>query len=414
MLKKVIVLSYFFPPSNAVGVHRTLRLGKALQDLGYHPIIVTSAHIMQGRKDENLVKLSEKYFKEIYYLDHYLDRWIANTIYNNRYGWWSKFARFFVENILIPEKNIFWGNKAYQFCERLIQQDKDIRFVWATMSPFTSGIVATKLTQKMNIPSLIDYRDPWMLSHYQKTNKWQRFINTRIEQRMLKGATAITVNTEPVKKLFLHHYPTLKKKLHVLNNGWYEAMQFIQPTSKNDEFIDMYYVGSFYKDRQPYTLLEGIKKLEQENKYHNLRLHFIGCSNPELIQLYTERLNLLTSIHYEGFVSYEEAMQYIQKANILLLINGTDAKNNIFIPAKLFDYLATRKQILFLGGGQASDILQATNAGITSTHQVEDIVLGLKEIIERSRHTEQYNEEMLKQYHATTLAEKMLKYIGEI
>ncbi len=395
-------------------MHRVLRFGKALKELGYQPIIVTSKHIMQGRKDNELVTLAEKHFSEIHYLDHPVDRWIANTIYNNRYGWWSKVVRRFAESVLIPEKNVFWGKAAYRFCKHLIEEDQNIQFVWATMSPFTSGVVATKLTEATGIQSLIDYRDPWMLSHYQKYNSWQRLRNHTLERRMLEKATVVTVNTIPVRELFISYYPDLKHKIHVLTNAWDKDMQFIQPTVQKGEYIDLYYVGSFYKDRQPYTLLEGVKKIESEVAYSRLRLNFIGCSNPTPIQKYTAKLELKTPIHYEGFVAYKQAMQYIQKADVLLLINGTDERNNIFIPAKLFDYLAARKQILFLGDGQASNIIKEVNAGITTSHDTSEIAEALKIAVCRSRQGIQYSEEAFHAYQASTLAKKMLAYIGEI
>lgn len=414
-MKKVIILSYFFPPSNAVGVHRVLRFGKALKEMGYHPIIITSKNIPQGRKDENLIELAQQHFSDVHYIDHPLDRWIANSIYNNQYGLWSKAVRFFAERFLLPEKNTFWGKAAFNLCEKLIKTDKTISFVWASMSPFTSGVVASQLTKKTGIPSIVDYRDPWTLNHYHKKDKYKGYFNRRSEKEMLKNATVVTVNNEPAKALFLEHYD-IADKIHVLNNGIDESLQFIENIKDNQPNKDsyhFYHVGSFYQDRQPFTLLEAVKILEEENEDFSVAFHFVGCSHPKPIQNYVEQLHLKSKVHYKGFVAYKEAMHHIQQADILLLINGTDPRNDIFIPAKLFDYLATRKQILFLGGGQARDILTELNAGISTNHEVDNIVESLKKIIRRSRE-EQYNEVALSRYQAQSLVKKMLNYASAI
>jgi hypothetical protein len=145
-MKKIIILSYAFPPSNAIGMHRVLRFGKAFKALGYHPIIITTKNSSQTRQDKELVATAEAIFSEVYYIDSSIDRWLNKTIHNNRYGVLSKIVRKAADIFLFPDRNILWANAAYRFCLKLLKHDKDIAFIWASMSPFSSGIVANRLS----------------------------------------------------------------------------------------------------------------------------------------------------------------------------------------------------------------------------------------------------------------------------
>ena len=103
-------------------------------------------------------------------------------------------------------------------------------------------------------------------------------------------------------------------------------------------------------------------------------------------------------------------MQYLQQSDILLLVNGTKEESKIFIPGKLFDYMAAKKPILFIGEGQPAEIVKYVNAGYVSSHDGEDIkktisrmILQFKESNGYNNNTIEFRSEYLTQLFSRTL-----------
>ena len=106
-------------------------------------------------------------------------------------------------------------------------------------------------------------------------------------------------------------------------------------------------------------------------------------------------------------------MQYLMESDILLLINGEADYNNIFIPGKLFDYLAVRKPILFIGKGQPVDIINELNIGESARHNPKEIKEKLKAMID-SINNYKPNEDLLLKYHAKNVTKFLVDIFTEI
>ena len=119
-----------------------------------------------------------------------------------------------------------------------------------------------------------------------------------------------------------------------------------------------------------------------------------------------------------GAVSYKASMQYICSSDLLLAINGTEDRDNIFVPGKLFDYIAANKPILFIGHrGAASEIVEQGNIGAVCEH--DDIDSMSREILGFYRRWElsqpfEPNTPYIHRYHASNVAKQLAELLDSV
>lgn len=388
-MKKVLVITYAFPPSNNVGIHRVLRMGKWLPKYGWEPVILTSENPFTGRLDPENNIFADKYFDKVYRCDSKFN-FILNRIADLRKrDLLALLIRGILLKNLIPDRSILWKRRAVKKGLEIIEKE-NIQAIWATVGPMTSGIVGSILRKKTNTPLFIDYRDPWTLQRLNSKHSFKFRVNQLMEFKMLTMADMVGVTSIPMKELFIENNYYNGDRISVITNSYDEELQNIlindEKTGLDTSKINITYTGSFYGSRQPFSFLEGLKELifETPEIIDKVRVNFIGDNiYPENIIEFNESIGGRKIIQFIGTVSYKKAMRYILDSDILLLINGKSERNNIFIPGKLFDYLAANKPILFIGKGQPADIISELGIGRAVPHEPELIKNSLKELIKK-------------------------------
>ncbi|HPG38212.1 MAG TPA: glycosyltransferase [bacterium] len=421
-MKKVLIIAYHFPPSNEVAIHRVLRMGKWLPNYNWIPVILTTESGFFYRNDETNRNMSNKYFKHIYKVSSLLEKMIVKNGHLVKKNRFAKAIRFFLNNILIPDRYALWYNPAVKKGLEIIEKEK-IDAIWATLNPYTSGLVGAALHRKTGVPLLIDYRDPWTLSEFHRQHFIKQKINTFFEKHMLKATSAISATSEPMRQLFIKSDYFPEESSFVLTNCYDEELQYVKNNNEiislpNDK-INITYTGTFYKDRQPFTFIEGIKELFFENpEYVNkIRINFVGNINNDEIISFCKKHDIISNCYFESVLPYTKAIKFLLESDILLLLNGVADFNEIFIPGKLFDYLAVKKPILFIGGnGAPAEIIKKCNIGECCTHDKTAIKNSLLKILERINKYDNYhtNNSELNKYNASATTLKLVNIFDSI
>ena len=400
-MKKVLIIAHAFPPSNYVAVHRVLRFGKWLPKYGWEPVILTPAYVTSERVDDENLKFVDKYFKKVYrhsgryesILNRFLDRKKRNPF--------ARFVRGYYMNKLIPDSAVLWKPNAVKVGLEIIQQEK-IDAIWATIGPLTSGLIGAELKKRTGVPLLIDYRDPWTLNPYKKLSGRQLETHRRLELSMLSQADTVTTTSDYIRDVLIENNYIDSKNVTVITNGYDPELQYINDSTETVNLdpskIHITYTGGFYGDRQPYSFLDGLRLFLDEYPGYKQKLKFniVGNQDPKgRIREYCRQAGLDDVLKEMGLVSYRIAMQYLQQSDILLLVNGTKEESKIFIPGKLFDYMAAKKPILFIGGGQPAEIVKYVNAGYVSSHDSEDIKHTISRMIIQFKESNSYNNNII-------------------
>jgi glycosyltransferase involved in cell wall biosynthesis len=396
-MKKVLIITYAFPPSNDVAIHRVLRFGKWLPKYGWEPVILTPKYTLSQRIDTDNLQFVDKYFKKVYRTSTGIENAISRIADKKNRNPVARFIRGYYINNLTPDTGILWKSSAVKKGLNIIENE-GIDAIWATIGPLTSGLIGADLKKQTGVPLLIDYRDPWTLNPYKNLSGRKLEKHRRLELSMLTQADTVTTTSDYIRDGLIENNYVNSKDVIVITNGYDAELQYINESTETVNLdpakIHITYTGGFYGDRQPYSFLDGLKLFLDEYPENKQKLQFniVGNQDPKgRIREYCKQAGLDDVLKELGLVSYKIAMQYLQQSDILLLVNGTKEESKIFIPGKLFDYMATKKPILFIGEGQPAEIVKYVNAGYVSSHDSEDIKKTISKMTLQFKDSSGYN-----------------------
>ena len=373
--RKVLVIAYYFPPMGLSGVQRTLKFVKYLPEYDWNPIVLTTGATNYYAFDNTLL---EEIDNTIIYRTNKDPFNVKNKQDNSTIKFPSvfkqKLGRFLLQSMFIPDSRRKWKKYALKLGEKIIAEHPDIKLIYATAPPFTDFLVAKELSQKYNIPFVIDYRDLW-------ADNPQMFFPTpfhkrkhiSLERNVLLNASKAFVITRQMKEKIISRYRFVKHQdISIISHG-FDSDDFadIAPLPQSNKLV-FTHSGIFPDDRTPKYFLNAISKFlkSNPNAKDKIELRFIGLLTKQHIKfIYKYRLENISVI--TGYLSHKEAVRQIMSSDILWLM----MTNNIETPGKFFEYIGSKKPLLFMSpDGALKQIAEEHNASfITAPKNVNKI-----------------------------------------
>jgi glycosyltransferase involved in cell wall biosynthesis len=374
---KVLIITYYWPPSGGAGVQRWLKFSKYLPEFGWEPIVLTidPAFAAYPVTDESLseeLPASLKVYKTPavdYFSIYKKDKTriptagFANSIDNSLKG---KILRFVRGNFFIPDPRKGWNRYAFKKACELITKE-GINHIITTSPPHSTQLIGLKIKKKFQgIKWIADLRDPWTDIYYYEQfypTLISKYLDLRLEKKVLKNADRIITVGASLKTSFSLKVNGIADKIEVITNG-YDEDDFKGLKSKSPDVFTITYTGTL-SDVYP---IEGFLAALQilKEKGNNFRLKFIGSvskKNKDLILSKTDD----SIVEFIPHVDHASAIDYMLNTSLLLLIIPDHQSNKSIITGKLFEYIATGKPIICLGpcDGDAAEILKETGHGFT-------------------------------------------------
>ncbi|MDP3434977.1 MAG: glycosyltransferase family 4 protein [Bacteroidota bacterium] len=375
-MKKVLIITYYWPPSGGAGVQRWLKFAKYLPELGWQPVILTvdPEYASYPQRDESLIsevnpeclvfttKSFELYnfYKLIFGKKEVPYGGFANE---SKEGLFQKASKFLRGNFLLPDPRKGWNKYALKKAEELIRQF-NIDTVVTTSPPHSTQLVGLKLKQKFNIKWIADLRDPWTDIYYYNQfmhTALARKIDIRYERKVVENADLLITVSEDVKRIFAE-----KSKLHVaaktvvIPNGFDEDDFRINEVQTESKKV-ITYTGTISEAYEVDCFLDALQSLESDLK-QQLRIRFVGKIPLSVVQKFRA-----TGLEIElvGYVDHPKSIEYLLRSDILLLVIPKVKNNKGILTGKFFEYLASRKPILAIGptDGDLAKIIQETKCG---------------------------------------------------
>ena len=377
-MKKVLIITYYWPPAGGPGVQRVLKFAKYLPEFGWQPIILTVQNGEYPAYDESLfsdIPKECKVFKtpaiepfSLYkkFTGMKSDEVIpVATLAETKTSWKKKLAHWIRLNLFIPDAKIGWIPFAVKAGKHIIRNEKpDI--IFSSSPPPTVHLIAKKLAKWSGIKWVADFRDPWTEIHYYKTVKrssCSRKIDKEKEKKVLNNTNAIVTISEQMKISFSNRANT---DCNVITNG-YDPMDFTEILKKeNSNFLKILYVGNAGNQRDPYVVFKSLYKLARENKIDIKKIKMIFAGKiTENIRNYKLQFPDI-NIEFLDYISYKSTLQLIINSDILLLLINNIPNNEGIITSKIFNYIASGNFILGLGpeDGEAAKIIDVIQTGI--------------------------------------------------
>ncbi len=376
-MKKVLIISYYWPPSGGIGVHRCLKFAKYLQEFGWEPVVYAPLDAQYPYFDEtnfqhvpeNITVLRRKIFEPFDIFKKISGRKKtdqANPVYvrDRKLSKVDKLSIWIRGNFFIPDARCFWVKPSIRFLKKYLKENP-VDAIFTDGPPHTNTLIGCRLSQITGIPWLMDFQDPWTQVDYYgmlKIGKRADKIHHRLEQESLATAKKTTI-VSPTWKKDLESIGA--KNVDVIVWG-YDEDDFRHPAPSIDDDFSIIHAGQLGFDRRPDTFIRllGDLKKEMPDFGEKLKLKFAGTVDYAIVEM-IKNAGLEENYLPLGNISRPAAIELTEKAHVLLLpLNIADnAKGRI--PGKLFENMRAKRPILCLGptDSDVAGIITETNTG---------------------------------------------------
>ncbi|WP_310559032.1 glycosyltransferase family 4 protein [Flavobacterium sp.] len=423
--KKLLIITYYWPPAGGPGVQRWLKFVKYLPDFGVQPVVYIPENPTYPIVDENLVKevsdkaiiLKHKIF-EPYQLASFLSKnktkkMNSGIIPNQKkQSFLDKVLLWIRGNLFIPDARVFWVKPSVAFLEKYIKEN-EIDTIVTSGPPHSLHLIGLELKQKMIIKWFADFRDPWTTIGYHKSLRLSNYAAKKhkdLEYKVLNSADTIIVTSDTTKREF---QAITTKPIVVITNGY--DTENVEKQSLDTKF-SLAHIGSFLSERNPKILWECLVELINEvpDFKSHLEIKLIGAVSQEVLET-VSKFVLHPYLNNLGYVSHSEAITHQRKSQVLLLIeiNSDDTKS--IIPGKLFEYMVSGRPIIAIGpdGSDFAEIITNTRTGVffdySEKMKLKTVLLGFyNQFLEGKL---QSNAVGLQQYSRKSLTEKLVKLL---
>ena len=369
--KKVLIITYYWPPAGGSGVQRWLKFSKYLRDFEIEPVIYTidnpSYPILDKSSESEIPKDLEILKQAIFEPNSMLSFFGRNNkkesagFLNPNPTFFGSIIQYVRANYFIPDARKFWIQPSVNFLSNYLENNH-IDAIITTGPPHSMHLIGLELKKKLGIKWISDFRDPWTeIDYFQQLPLTKKATKKHqdLEQEVLIKSDMVVVVGETMKEKFLQH----TKRIEVLTNG-FDTIEDLS-TQKLDEKFSITHVGLMNSDRNPTILWEVLNEISNTNLNfkNDLRIKLIGKLDDAVIQdLKVFDHNTIETIPY---LDHKDVGKYQASSQILLLsINEVPSAKGI-ITGKIFEYLQAKRPILAIGpeDGDAAMILKNTNAG---------------------------------------------------
>ncbi len=420
---KILLITYYWPPKNAIATHRPYSWAKYWSETGADVTVLTSIenHVetpldleLPLLKDVNVIKVRNQI--KLTKIKKFIPKKIKNII-----KWVNNSINY--KNINYLDDYRDWINSAVFILKKKSSQ---FDIIISTHGPYATHLIAAEI-KKINpaIYWVADYRDLWSQNHLYKISQKERDNNQKLELESV-GLFANLITTVSVD-LCMQLSELLKKEVHYVPNGFDasddDVIERLQSSLVRLDYeqVRVVYTGNLYDGyRDPLPILDALANLYTKGKLkdRSIVIDFYGENGSylrkiKLNPLYTKFVNVM------GHVDRQTALKKQKEADILLLLESSNFSARGVLTGKIFEYIASGRPILCVGSDEDYEIgrlLKITKTGIVlKANQIESIEECLINLINYKNKPIFYNPVIteIQKYSRKKLAGELYDYISK-
>ncbi|HUX54588.1 MAG TPA: glycosyltransferase [Williamwhitmania sp.] len=377
-LRRVLVMTYYWPPAGGAGVQRWLKFVKYLSMMGWEALVYTPLNPEIPVEDRSLLDeippgttiiktpIREPYnFYKRFVGMKSTDRVAANFISDgSKPSFAQKVSVWIRGNFFIPDPRIFWVGPSVRFLKEMLVEDP-VDLIVTSGPPHSMHLIGRRLKKSLGIPWVADFRDPWTnidFYHELMLTSIADSIHHRLERKVVQMADLVITVNKAMEEDFLSKGA---KSVVVISNGFDEA-DMVESTAVFGDKLSFVHIGTLGETRNPLAFWTALGELvrEQPSIAEHILVKLVGKVDHSVTQV-VEKNELGNLVEYVTYIPHMEAIKEQRNAGVLLLlVNNTPTAKGI-VTGKLFEYLATGRPILAIGpkDGEMADILHQTKAG---------------------------------------------------
>ena len=382
-MKRVLIITYYWPPSGGSGVQRWLKMSKYLPENGWGPVIYTTKNAEYPIVDSSLEKdvapdlevIRRPIFEPYDYYKKFLGIKKEETVKmgfieekEKKHGWKESISLWIRGNLFIPDARCWWVKPSVRYLKSYLKEHP-VDAIISTGPPHSMHLIAMKLKEELGIPWIADFRDPWTeIDYYDDLHltRWADRKHHRLEREVLEKADkVVTVAPDGAKRLGRLG----NRNVRTIYNGFDRDDDTQTPVSISDTFT-LTYLGVLSKIQNPEQFWQVLGELVKEDEEFSkkLKIKLIGQIDNSVIRSIEEQ-GLSGYVALSPYVPHDQVSEVHRSSTLLLLFLMPDSEPRAkgLLTGKLFEYMASGRPILCIGpeDGDAAHILKETHAGQT-------------------------------------------------
>ena len=420
-MKRVLIISYYWPPSGGPGVQRWLKFVKYLPEYNIEPILFVPKNANYPLIDNSLANQVDTDLKVISHpiteISKFLPKFeflksarAGNISIPANQSFFQKVFFFIRGNLFIPDMKIFWKNSSVNFLSDYISKN-NIDAIITTGPPHSVHLIGLELKRKLDVKWISDFRDPWVNLNY--LNRFHLLSSSKkshksLRNKVLINSDAVIVTSEKLKNLFLN----ITTNVFKITNGF----DYINKEVNLDKKFSISHVGSLYPERNPKFLWDVLEELFDGSLFSDLQINFIGNTSEKIKKELSKR-KFKKSIKFYDYVDYNKATELMCSSQVLLMVEVNDEESSYAIPGKLFDYLNSKRPIISIGpaDSEVAQILNNTTSGkFFNYHEVHSLKSYIKKLYDRFKNgsNNSNTNQSIEKYNRKNLTKELSEIIG--
>jgi glycosyltransferase involved in cell wall biosynthesis len=385
-VKKVLVITYYWPPGGGAGVQRWLKMARYLPEFDIEPLILTvdSDYATYPATDISLEKdipaglnvfktKATDYFRLLSRDKTTLPS--AGFAKEGKNSFREKFARFIRGNLFIPDPRRGWNRFAYKNAVEIID-NYGIKTIVTTSPPHSTQLIGLRLKKRFpDIKWIADLRDPWTDIYYYREfypSLPVRILDKHLEKKVITCADHLITVGPSLTELFITKHPAVSGKTTVIRNG-YDPADFKELRPHKPALFTISYIGTLSDSYNLTGLIGALRELENNGK--DYRLRFTGYVSEQQRRLLIENLSS-AKVEFHDYCSHPDAIEEMLNASVLLLLIPEHKSSKVILTGKLYEYIATGKPVICVGpvDGDAASIVASLGNGITANYNDHAVI----------------------------------------
>ncbi len=395
-MKRVLIITYYWPPSGGSGVQRWVKFAKYLPQNGWQPVIYTPENpelayvdsTLEGDVPEDAEIVRRPIFEPYGIYRKLLSLFgkggrkgdgksEVNPINAQKKSLGQRLSLWVRANFFIPDPRCFWVRPSVKFLKNYLK-DHPVDVIVSSGPPHSMHLIARRLSRATGLPWVADFRDPWTRIFYFKHLPLTGLSLCRhrsLEQGVLDDASVIVAVSPLVQDEFRQMTST---PVELITNG-FDGEDFEEADmemraaeeetgSENEEFFTLVHTGVFSSDGNPLELWKVLSEIVASDREFatRLRIKLVGKTDKPVLDAIAEA-GLGGYVVNLGYVSHIEAIREQCGASVLILPLRQESESRAILPGKLFEYLASRRPVIGIDqpGGAMDRVLTDAQAGRT-------------------------------------------------
>lgn len=391
-MKRILLISHFFPPTGGAGVQRSAKFTKYLPENDILPVVVTGRTNAKDRWTPGDVSQLKDIPPEV-------------RVYRAEWNPEERDRR--LRQSVRREAYLKAASQA------IVEQKPELILV--SMSPFQDTAIAAHLSERHGIPWVGDLRDPWALDEFQVyRTRFHRIAELRKMRGALSSATGIVMNTPVATERLLKTFPEFRNRPVVTITNGYDAEDFSEslPGRQRDRFR-IVHTGTFHSTlglnqvsrkwlyrllgrcapgmeilpRSPFYLLRALEELSLTDSrlFERVEVVFAGVMS-EADKALIAKSSVREKIVATGYLGHEESVKFTASADLLFLPlhKLRDGDESSIVPGKTYEYIASGNPILAaLPEGDAKRFVEeAGNSWVAKPDDARGLAQGIRHFLE--------------------------------